>query len=280
MTRATPSPAPAMLTLLGEQVPADSRQARQLERRQRMTELVMAEGTMRIEDLTERFGVSLMTAHRDLDDLIARGLLRKSRGLVTAAPSGLAEASDVYRASQKTAEKAAIAREAAKLIEPGQAIFMDDSTTALQMVPYLSELAPLTVITNGLTLMGALRGQRDLTLIGLGGQLHNWCNAFLGRMTTGEVARLRADTVFLSMSAIDGDVVLHQFAEVVDVKRAMFDAAARRVLLTDHSKFGRRALHAMARIDEFDVVITDPGTPPEMREAIAAQGVEVIVAPL
>ncbi len=279
MTDISSSPAP-MLTLLGEQVPADSRQARQLERRQEMCELVMAEGTMRIEDLTERFGVSLMTAHRDLDDLVARGLLRKSRGLVTAAPSGLVEASDVYRASQKSTEKVAIARAAAALIEPGQAIFMDDSTTALQMVPHLADLAPLTVITNGLTLMGALRGQRDLTLIGLGGQLHNWCNAFLGPATTREIARLRADTVFLSMSAIDGDEVLHQFAEVVAVKRAMFDAARRRVLLTDHSKFGRRALHAMAELSEFDVVITDPGTPAEIRSAIAERGVELIVAPL
>ncbi|WP_247644141.1 DeoR family transcriptional regulator, partial [Brucella abortus] len=68
------------------QVPNDSRHARQLVRRQQIAETVMAEGSMRIEDLTERFGISLMTAHRDVDELVSRGLFRKSRGIVSAGP--------------------------------------------------------------------------------------------------------------------------------------------------------------------------------------------------
>lgn len=68
--------------LVSEKMPGDSRAARQLVRRQLIAEAVMAEGVVRIEDLTDRFGISLMTAHRDLDELIARGLLRKTRGVV------------------------------------------------------------------------------------------------------------------------------------------------------------------------------------------------------
>ncbi|WP_266017488.1 DeoR family transcriptional regulator, partial [Brucella intermedia] len=83
--------------LMAEQVPNDSRHARQLVRRQQIAETVMAEGSMRIEDLTERFGISLMTAHRDVDELVSRGLFRKSRGIVSAAPTSLIEASDLYR---------------------------------------------------------------------------------------------------------------------------------------------------------------------------------------
>ena len=63
----------ALERLAAEQVSSDSRHARQLARRQLIAEAVMAEGTMRIEDLTERFGISLMTAHRDLDELVSRG---------------------------------------------------------------------------------------------------------------------------------------------------------------------------------------------------------------
>ena len=99
----------AMDHLMSEEMPSDSRQARQLARRQLITETVMLEGPMRIEDLTERFGISLMTAHRDLDDLVSRGLLRKTRGTVSAAPTSLIEASDVYRSSRQSPEKAAIA---------------------------------------------------------------------------------------------------------------------------------------------------------------------------
>ncbi len=57
-----------------DELPSDSRHTRQLVRRQMIAEAVMTEGSMRIEDLTDRFGISLMTAHRDVDELVSRGL--------------------------------------------------------------------------------------------------------------------------------------------------------------------------------------------------------------
>lgn len=273
------NPAPMAERPGTDQVPVDSRHARQIARRQLMAEAVMAEGTMRIEDLTERFGISLMTAHRDLDELVGRGLLRKTRGIVSAAPTSLIESSDVYRASRQSAEKRAIAAAAVALIEPGQAVFFDDSTTVLQMVPHLAARVPLTAITNSLTLMNALKGMRDITLLGLGGQFHNWCNAFMGPVTTAEIRRLRADLVFLSMAAITDDMVFHQSPEMAETKRAMFDSAARRVLLADHTKFDRRALHAMCGLDEFDVVIVDAATPPRLLDRMRSRGIRVQIAP-
>jgi len=273
------NPAPMAERPGPDQVPVDSRHARQIARRQLMAEAVMAEGTMRIEDLTERFGISLMTAHRDLDELVGRGLLRKTRGIVSAAPTSLIESSDVYRASRQSAEKRAIAAAAVALIEPGQAVFFDDSTTVLQMVPHLAARVPLTAITNSLTLMNALKGMRDITLLGLGGQFHNWCNAFMGPVTTAEIRRLRADLVFLSMAAITDDMVFHQSPEMAETKRAMFDSAARRVLLADHTKFDRRALHAMCGLDEFDVVIVDAATPPRLLDRMRSRGIRVQIAP-
>ena len=85
-------------------LPQDSRQARQFLRRQSITETVMAEGAVRIEDLAERFEISLMTAHRDLDELASRGILRKTRGIAQAAPTSLIESSDLYRANRQSAE--------------------------------------------------------------------------------------------------------------------------------------------------------------------------------
>ncbi len=270
----------AVERLIAEEVPSDSRQARQLVRRQLIAEAVMATGSMRIEELTDRFGVSLMTAHRDLDDLVSRGLLRKTRGIVSAAPTSLIEASDVYRSSRQSAEKAAIAEAAMAFVEPGQAIFLDDSTTVLGMARHLPAKVPLTAITNSLTLMNELKGVRDLTLLGLGGQFFNWCNAFIGGMTQTEISRLRADTLFLSMSAITDDLTFHQSAEMVETKRAMFDAAATRILLADHTKFERRALHRLAALTDFDVVIVDDGLPAAHLDRMRAKGINVVVTPV
>lgn len=273
-------PEQALKTLAADQVPADSRHARQLARRRMMAEAVLAEGTMRIEDLTERFGISLMTAHRDLDELVEKGLLRKTRGIVSAAPTSLIESSDVYRSSRQSAEKRAIAQAASAFLEPGQAVFFDDSTTVLQLVPHLAARVPLTAITNSITLMNELKGTRDLTLLGLGGQFYNWCNAFMGPVTVTEIRRLRADRVFMSMSAITDGMVFHQSPEMVETKRAMFDSSAMRILLADHTKFERRALYAMCALNEFDVIVVDDGTPPRQIEAMKAGGMNVVVAPV
>lgn len=278
MADMTSSSKASLENLMTEQVPNDSRHARQLVRRQQIAETVMAEGSMRIEDLTERFGISLMTAHRDVDDLVSRGLFRKTRGIVSAAPTSLIEASDLYRVNRQFEEKKLIAEAAMQFVEPGQAIFFDDSTTVLQMVPYLPDKVPLTVITNSLTLMNETRDMKDVTLLGLGGQLYNWCNAFVGGMTIHEIRRLRADVAFISIAAITDDLLFHQSPEMVETKRAMLDCAAKRVLLADHTKFERRALHNFGALSDFDVVIVDEATPFTHIERMQAQGINVIVA--
>ncbi len=264
--------------LLSEELPSDSRHARQLVRRQMIAETVIAEGSIRIEDLTERFGISLMTAHRDVDELVSRGLFRKTRGIVSAAPTSLIESSDAYRATKQAKEKKAIARAAMRFVEPGQAIFLDDATTVHGMAALLPAKVPLTVITNSLVLINELKEVNDLTLVGLGGQFYNWCNAFMGHITTHEIRRLRADTVFMSLSAIVDDVVFHQSPETVETKRAMFESAAKRVLLADHTKFERRALHHFAALTEFDAVIVDEDIPISHLSRMRSKGINVVVA--
>lgn len=137
---------------------------------------------------------------------------------------------------------------------------------------------PLTAITNSITMMNELKVVRDVTLLGLGGQFHNWCNAFMGPVTTAEIRRLRTDRVFISMSAITDDTVFHQSPEMVEIKRGMFESAAMRILLADHTKFERRALHAMCRLDEFDVVIVDDGISRQRVEGMKAKGINVVIA--
>ena len=264
--------------LLSEELPSDSRHARQMVRRQLIAETVIAEGSIRIEDLTERFGISLMTAHRDVDELVSRGLFRKTRGIVSAAPTSLIESSDVYRATKQAAEKRAIARAATNFVEPGQAIFLDDATTVHQMAGMLPAKVPLTVITNSLVMINDLKDVNDLNLICLGGQFYNWCNAFMGHITTAEIRRLRADTAFMSLSAIVDDAVYHQSPETIEVKRAMFESAARRILLSDHTKFERRALHRFVALEEFDIVIVDEDTPIEHLSRLRSKGINVVVA--
>lgn len=259
-------------------VSGDVRRPRQLARQAKVAEAVMAVGTIRIERLAEMFSISLMTVHRDLDELESRGVLRKSRGVATATSTILVESSDVYRMSRQGQEKEALALAAMELVEPGQAIILDDSTTILRMAPHLEHKAPLTVITNVFSLMNELRGTRGITLIGIGGEFHHWCNAFMGPMTTQALAELHADTAFLSTAAITGDVAYHQVTETIETKRAMLKSASRKVLLVDHTKFQRHALHALAPLTDFDIVIVDDSTPAADVDRMRGKGIHVVVA--
>lgn len=258
---------------------ADNRPTRQADRQRAISAAVMAEGAVRIEELTERFGISLMTVHRDLDALEARGLLRKSRGVATALSSSLVESSDVYRASQQLREKKALASAAMEFVEPGQAIFLDDSTTVLEVARLLPSSIPLTIITNVLPLMNKLHAIPGISLVGLGGNYYNWCSAFMGRMTNDAIKKLRADLFISSTSAITDDMCFHQNLETVDTKRSMFDASAKRILLADHTKFEKRALHALGHLASYDVVIVDSLTTSYDITRMRAQGIKVVVAP-
>lgn len=256
----------------------DLHSLRQSERHDALTELVLSAGSMRIEELAEIFGVSTMTVHRDLDTLDAKGILRKSRGVATAVATSLFESSPDYRARQHQAAKKAVARAAFSLVEPGQAVILDDSTTVLHLAEMLPQRQPLTVITNFQRIMTAMVGHPGIALIALGGQYYQWCDAYMGALTISALRALRADVLFMSTPGITDDICFHQHHEGALVKRAMFDSAARRILCVDNSKFTQRALHAHIALTEFDAVIVDSGIGHADLSRLQDKGINVIVA--
>lgn len=258
----------------------EARTPSQAERQDLITEAVLSAGSIRIDELIQRFGVSRMTMHRDLETLEARGMLRRSRGTVTAVASSLFEASTEYRARQNITEKEAIAEVAAGFVTPGEAVILDDSTTGLMLAQRLTALQPLTVITNFGRVIKKLEGRQGITLITTGGEYFQLCDAYRGAITLNALHNLHADTYFMSTPAITNGMCYHPHQDLILVKKAMFNAARRRVLIVDHTKFQRTALHAMAAIEDFDVVIVDSGIDPSDLQMLHQTGVEVAVAGL
>ncbi|MEU5849530.1 DeoR/GlpR family DNA-binding transcription regulator [Saccharopolyspora shandongensis] len=248
---------------------------KQQDRRRKITELVMAEGTMRIDDLVETVDASAMTVYRDLADLESQGLVHRNRGYVSAASSLLYEAASEYRLQQNTAEKEQIAQAAAELIEPGQALVLDDSTTGVYLARLLPERAPLTVVTNHRGVFGELAGASGISLICVGGDYLPWADAFVGGMALDALRNLRVDLAIMSVSAVTDGICCYPQQEMVQIKKAMLASARRRVLYVDHTKFRRRALHAVAPVEDFDVVIVDSQTTSADIEVLRDRGARV-----
>ncbi|AEF41336.1 DeoR/GlpR family DNA-binding transcription regulator [Hoyosella subflava] len=247
----------------------------QEERRNRIRERVTSEGFARAREFADEFSVSLMTIHRDLDVLQAQGWLRKVRGGATSVPSAVFHGNVNERMAAKSDIKQALAKAALELVVPGQTIMIDESTTCLHLAQYLPDRTPLTLITNFQPLIAMHAATPGITLIALGGEYFPAYEAFLGLYTAEGVAKVRADTLFMSTTAISRGRCYHQSQETVQVKRGMLQASSRRILLVDHTKFRREGLYALTSLNEFDLVISDDGLPLGEQRAIRDAGVEL-----
>ncbi|MFB2552809.1 DeoR/GlpR family DNA-binding transcription regulator [Ensifer soli] len=241
------------------------------DRRQEIMDLLMEAGSVSVEELASRFGISKMTVHRDLDDLQLAGLVRKVHGGASIQSSPQFESDFRYREKIAAGEKRRLARHAASLVEPGQIVLIDDGSTAGGVAAFIRDIRPLTVITNNLSVITSLSGLPGITLIALGGQYSRKFNGFFGIVTEEALRALRGDIAFLSSSAIQGAAAFHQDQEVVQTRRLMIRAASRSVLMVDHGKFGRPALHFLTGLDAFTTVMTgeelNPGEQKSLRDA-------------
>lgn len=255
---------------------------RRRERQRLIIERIVERGSTTVQDLADEFSVSLMTLHRDLDELDRRGVVRKFRGGVTAQPSGVFESQLAYRLNSMTVQKAAIARLALGYVEPGTSVMLDDSTTILHMISGLAERAPLHVATTFLAAMrriADLATAHDIKLIGLGGHYDASHDSFVGVQCVEQIQAIHADTLFMSSSAVSGGHVYHQEERIVALKRAMVAASTHRYFLIDHAKLTRHALHRIMPLTDFDLVITDADVEPEILQAWDREGVRYAVAP-
>jgi DeoR/GlpR family transcriptional regulator of sugar metabolism len=246
-------------------------------RRQGIMDVLLEAGTATVDELAARFHVSKMTIHRDLDELEKGGLLRKVRGGASIQSSAQFESDFRYRQTLAAGEKDRIAAAAARLVEPGQTVIIDDGSTAGSVARHLSEQRPLTVISNNLTVINTLAGAPGMQLIAIGGQYSRKFNGFFGISCEEALRSLRADVAFLSSSAIHGVSAFHQDHEVVQSKRLILAAADRRYLLVDHSKFGRPALHFVTELAAVDSVLSGKAPDASHRAALEAAGVHLSI---
>lgn len=249
------------------------------DRQQAIMDILVAEHRADLDALADRFSVSRMTIHRDLDELESAGLLRKIRGGATIESGTRFESDFRFRERQGGAAKTAIAAAALGLIEPGMTVTINDGSMAAVLGRMMVACRPLTVITNNHAVIEALKSEPGITLIALGGVYSAKFNAFLGKVCEDSLAGLRADIAFISTPAIAGREVFHMDDTVVRAKRAMMAGSGCRCLIVNHLRFGHTALHRLADLSEFDHIITDARPAADAMAALDRAGLTLTIAP-
>ena len=236
-------------------------------RRTELTRYVGERTTAKIEELAERFSVSAMTVHRDLDVLTRAGLIERIRGGARAIPRHISERDVRLRSGTKTAQKEALALVASALARDGDIVALDDSTTVAAMCPYLAARKPSAVITHSLGVMHRLSQENpEITMVGLGGQYYPETDSFLGAVVVDQISRVFADVAFISTTSLKNTALYHPDAEAALTKRAVAMMGDRKVLLVDSSKFEvKSGLYHVVDLAVFDDVVVEADLPAEHR---------------
>ncbi|AYG04719.1 DeoR/GlpR family DNA-binding transcription regulator [Gryllotalpicola protaetiae] len=244
-----------------------------------------ARGSVRVTELAGMFDVSEMTVRRDIDLLVADGVLDRVYGgaSIPGGPTRADEPGFETKLQREEQEKIAIAREALAMVRPGSAIGLSAGTTTWHLASALAERLDCTVITNSVriasVLFPAATGGHGHVLL-TGGE-RTPSDALVGPIATGSLGRLHLDVLFLGVHGMDPDFgfTTPNLLEA-ETNRAFIRAARRVAVLADHTKWGTVGMTTIADLGEPEVVITDDGMPAEARRELAEHVRELRIAPL
>lgn len=244
-----------------------------LTRQQDIVEFVRHRGEITIRELSERFGVSEMTIHRDLELLQKGGYLYKKRGA-----AAYIDQPDRLTTQFYADEKRRIGRKAAEWIRPGQAVLFDNSTTAYECARFLDQVKPLTCYTTNMETAQVLAGYSGITLYCSGGYYFPESRGFVGTQAEEFVRRAQADVCIIGASGVSVQYgITNPYPMHSNLQKQIIASAKYRVLVCDHSKFDRVAAEKAAELSQIDLIITDSGIREEVYQKYSAL-TQIIIA--
>src|SRR5579859_656744 len=250
-------------------------------RRQRILGLVNERGDTLVSELKALFGVSEVTVRSDLAELARRGLVVRTHG-GAASPAGGLRALELTFATRDQSNvelKARIGAAAAALIQNGQSVMLDASTTALQLARALRRQPPLedvTVITNGVHTALELVNTPGVNTILTGGQLRATAVSLTGALAADLLGKVHASLGFFGAKGLTlGQGLTDVNLQEVEMKATMAAVCERVVAIVDHTKLGAVSLATFVTLRGIALVITDDGADPAIVADLEHAGVEV-----
>ena len=228
------------------------------ERRNLILEQLQTERKVVVSELSQVYDVSEETIRRDLDKLEKEGYATKSYGGAVIKEGVSIDLPFNIRKKQNVPGKQKMAQLAAKLIQDGEHIFLDASSTAVFVAKALKEKENLTVITNSMEILLELADVSGWNIISTGGVMKEGYLAFLGTRTEETIRSYYVDTVICSCKALNHDRGIMESQEAfATAKRCMMDSGRRKLLVVDSTKFDQTAFSVAGNLREVNVVITD-----------------------
>ncbi|AMA72978.1 DNA-binding transcriptional regulator of sugar metabolism, DeoR/GlpR family [Aneurinibacillus thermoaerophilus] len=254
------------------------------ERKQFILHLLHESGKVRTTELVEKLEVSSETIRRYLEELENEKKLKRVYGGAVKVNYGKEEPSIYTREILYAEEKKRIGRAAASLIQDNEIIAIDDGTTTIQLVHYLTGKENLTVITASVPVLSLLLQYENQGLFSgeiffIGGKVNPRYSRTSGSLAEKMMENFYVDKAFIAIDGISPERGITSY----DVERAMLsrkfmEQATQTIVMFDGSKIGVSNFYKLADLEDTDVLISNVSIPVEWEKAVRATGAEWLVA--
>jgi DeoR family fructose operon transcriptional repressor len=246
-------------------------------RRRTLLDLIARQGFATLDELVKALAVSESTVRRDLEALDLGGQVKRTHGGAVYAGEVRALPAFEDRTATATAEKQAIGRTAATLLDDGDTVLLDGGTTTLEVARALLG-RPLQVVTNSLPIAQLLAASTSIDLILIGGYVYPRTGVALGPLAIATMQGIRVGTAILGAGGIVAEGIYNHNLLLVETERQMMACGRDVWIVADHTKFGRQALARLCGMDEVGRLVVDTGLPDDYRTLAEAAGVRIHVA--
>ena len=242
---------------------ADARDAR----REQMLSLIRQRGKIRVEELAELFNVSLMTVRRDLQALEEQGRIGRFYGGASTQSSPEQDAVTLYRRL--------IGRYAASLVENGDHLFINGSSTALDLLEHTGQKTVHVFTNNGRAVEREFPAGVEITVSG--GSLRGHGHIMTGDCTMRNLLMMKAEKTFIGCTGISPDgAILCGIPAELGINETMISHADVYYILADHSKIGKTGTYASFSLEKPGTIITDERAPADVVARLRSVGMTVI----
>ena len=256
-----------------------SKQLIPAQRREQIQEYLGQHKVASSSDLSTLLGVSDATVRRDLEWLEKAGILYRTHGGAVLSQHLQIEPEYAKRTQRQVNEKRAIGKLAASLIEAGDIVFINSGTTTTQLIRQIHPDSGVTIITNNLAAVLEI-GEINYDLMLLGGALQPKSRSVAGRFATENLSQIYADKAFIG---VDGFSLNHGCTVPSNAEAEVIAMMIERTngevnILADHSKWETVSNFEIARFDQLQRLISDPGLPGEVQDLLGDYPIKVLIA--
>lgn len=248
-----------------------------IERRNAIIARLNMDGKVIVTDLAQEFDVTEETIRRDLEKLDNEGIAKKTYGGAVANKSLNVDLPSSVRKRTNVELKQRIAEKISAMINDGDYIMADASSTAMYVVKCIKQKKNITLITNSVEILLELADKDDWNVLSTGGTLKTGALALVGSTAEKMIRGFHVDLAICSCKGVDMNMGITDSNEKDSLmKQAIFASANRRVLAVDSTKFDRIAFTKVCDINEVDMIVTDKQPEERWLGYIEEKGVELV----